>query len=595
VPPLLTREYRGTFVARAAGDGTDERIVEGIVVPFGEIVTVADRAINGGAPYRETIARGATAGLDPSRVLLDLVTDPPGAVNEHRAARLIGRGIGGELRGEGQHMAFRVARTVNGDEGLELAREGVLGELSVNFEPVKHRTRADGVVERTAINVRRVALVPIGAYTGAQVTAVRAEREGAMPPESTTAPAATGETADDEAETPAPEATPATDTRPNRTRVTVDVERAERQDRAALERSAVASLGGSGGGRGVLTRTAPIELGLARGGAIVVTRDELVYGPGSGQSYLRDLVAAGRGESAEAAERQARHHAMLADVAVELERAGDVLSSEIPGAYPNNYMPGLLTPGILKGRPMGGFYNRVPISSGNPILFPKVTTSTSVAVQAAEGTNPAASDFATTAVTVTPLIYGGETVVSRQVIDGASPGAEQMIFSDLEESYAQASEAVIKTAVEAGSSASGTAIAVLTPFAGTMGNVIAYYGARFRPAGAQFIPPALFAVLLAELDTTGRPKMPNLGPINSSGTTDDGGTGGGILGAQTFLSYASTANVVVTGRADDFAIFESPVARFSYDAVTGPAGVRIGLWGYLVVGARLGSLKVTAA
>ena len=61
------------------------------------------------------------------------------------------------------------------------------------------------------------------------------------------------------------------------------------------------------------------------------------------------------------------------------------------------------------------------------------------------------------------------------------------------------------------------------------------------------------------------------------------------------LSYASTANVVVTGRSNDYVIFESPVARFSYDQVAGPAGVRVGVWAYLVVGLRLGSIKVTAA
>jgi len=42
-------------------------------------------------------------------------------------------------------------------------------------------------------------------------------------------------------------------------------------------------------------------------------------------------------------------------------------------------------------------------------------------------------------------------------------------------------------------------------------------------------------------------------------------------------------------------IFESPIARFSYDQVVGPAAVRVGIWAYLVVGQRLGSLKVTAA
>ena len=39
----------------------------------------------------------------------------------------------------------------------------------------------------------------------------------------------------------------------------------------------------------------------------------------------------------------------------------------------------------------------------------------------------------------------------------------------------------------------------------------------------------------------------------------------------------------------------SRIAQFSYDQVVGPQAIRIGIWAYLVVGARLGSLKVTAA
>jgi hypothetical protein len=333
---------------------------------------------------------------------------------------------------------------------------------------------------------------------------------------------------------------------------------------------------------------------LFTGSTITITRPEPVYGRNSGNSFLRDLMLSRQGDSA-AQERQSRHDAHLTDIAVQMERAGDVLSSEIPGAYPNEYLPGLLTPRILKGRPMGGFYNRQAITDARPKIFAKVTTSTTVAVQSAEGTNPAASDLATTAVTATPLLYGAETVISRQVFDGGDPQAETMVLQDMIEAYAQASETVIKTAVEAGASASGTAITAATPYAGLQGNVVAYQAARFKPATGQFVPPALYTVALAQADTTGRPFYTYINPVNAQATVDAGGASGNILGATEFLSWASTTNVVVTGRPEDYVIFESSIARFSYDAVTGPAGIRLGIWAYLVVGARLGSLKVTAA
>jgi len=333
---------------------------------------------------------------------------------------------------------------------------------------------------------------------------------------------------------------------------------------------------------------------------ISITREPNIYGRASGQSFLRDVYAAKTGDAA-AIDRQNRHYAQAHDVSVAIERMGDaayasdVLSSEIPGAYPNDYIPGLLTPRILKGRPMGSFFARQPITDATPKIFAKVTTSGSVAVQSAEGAALTATDIATTAVTATPLMYGTYTDVSRQVIDGADPNAQNLVLQDLIEGYAQASETVIKTAVEAGATASGTAITAATPFAGALGNIIKYQTTRFRPAEGQFIPSALFAVLLAQGDTTGRPFMPLLNPMNSDATVAAGAVSGSILGATAFLSYASTTNVVVTARKIDYVIYESSVATFSFAEVVGPQAVRIGVWAYLVVGTRLGGLSVTAA
>jgi hypothetical protein len=337
---------------------------------------------------------------------------------------------------------------------------------------------------------------------------------------------------------------------------------------------------------------------------------EAVYSPRAEHGFLRDSWLSTRGDG-EAGDRQRRHYDQLGELAVQIERdaawrvfqpqtserAGEVLSSEIPGAYPNDYLPGLLTPRILKGRPMGGFYNRVPIADARPRIFPKVTTSTVVAVQSAEGAALSSTDFGTTAVTATPLMYGAYTDVARQVLDGADPAAEAMILQDLYEAYAQASEAVIKTAVEAGSTASGVAITAATPYAGAIANVVNYYGTRFKPARGAFLPPASFTTLTAQADTTGRPLVPQLGVVNSDGQIDGGGDelAVSLLSARGRLSWASTVNVWVFGIPSDFVIYESSIARFSYDQVAGPQSIRIGIWGYLVVGTRLGSLKVTAA
>jgi HK97 family phage prohead protease len=179
MPNDLIREWPGEFLVRAAGDPS-ERVIEGIAVPFGQVVAVRDSA--DGPVYRETIARGATDGLDPVSVLLDYLTDPPAPYNTHQGSRLAGRGVESETTETGLRMGFRVARTSAGDELLELAREGILTDMSVMFAPRTHRRRDDGVLERTAIDIHRVTIVPKGAYSGAQITAVRAASETDEPP-----------------------------------------------------------------------------------------------------------------------------------------------------------------------------------------------------------------------------------------------------------------------------------------------------------------------------------------------------------------------------------------------------------------------------
>jgi HK97 family phage prohead protease len=528
----------------------EPRTIEGIAVPYGVVSGETELGKEAFAPaaFRASVEHwmsrqdGARMAFRPAHRM------PP-----------IGTVRSLEDTPDGVRFRAVIRDTPEGDAYLADVRDGLNGISIEAGLPRESKRMRDGTVLHREAKLHAIAGSVSPAYDGARIALRDMEEpmETPTPPEPTPTPVP-----------PDPEPKPG-----ERGAASRAVEAIPPAERDALERQSAAAIVRS---------------------PITINRAEAVYGPRSDHHFIQDLMLSHRGDSA-ASERQARHNAHLTDVALQIERAGDVLSTEIPGAYPNDYLPGLLTPRILKGRPMGGFYNRVPISDARPKIFAKVTTSSTVAVQSAEGANPAASDVATTAVTATPLLYGAETVVSRQVLDGGSPDALDMILSDMIEAYAQASETVIKTAVEAGASASGSAITAATPYAGLQANVVAYQAARFKPALGQFIPPALYTVALAQADTTGRPFFTFINPVNSQATVEAGGAQGNILGAAEYLSWASTANVVVTGRPEDYVIYESSIARFSYDAVTGPSAVRIGIWAYLVVGTRLGSLKVTAA
>lgn len=547
------RQTEAVTTVRAVAD--QPRMVEGIVIPYG-VTSLSTRQIDGSIS-REAFAPGAFhASVDHWMGRQDGARM---AYRPEHGARPVGAVQSLEDTPAGVLFRASIFEGPAGDQYLSDVAAGFNG-VSAEWGPgsAPSRTLKDGTLLHREGKLHGIAGSIAPAYDSARI-ALRDMEEPDMP----------------ENQNPAPEGQTEPQTEPvqnERSAAVTQTAEPTLAERSARERETVSA----------------IRLQAS------ITRPEAIYGPRSGQSYFADMLHAREGDGS-AAERLNRHRELLLAQSELLERAGDVVSSEIPGAYPNEYLPGLLTPRIMKGRPMGGFFGRITITDAQPKIFPKVTTSTSVAVQAAEGTAPVASDLATTAVTATPLLYGGHTVVSRQVIDGADPSIDSMLMQDLVESYAQASETVIKTAVEAGASASGTAITAATPFAGTIGNIIAYQAARFQPAQAVFVPPALYAVLLAQADTAGRPLIPYVGPYNSEGAVQAGGAMANLLGAGIYLSWASTANVVVTARPADYVIYESSIASFRYDQPAGPAGIDIGIWAYLVVGTRLGGLKVTAA
>jgi HK97 family phage prohead protease len=548
------RRLESFGVVRDAAEGS--RDIVGMAAPYGVVSSETELH---GAIIREALAPGAMRDTVAS-----WMSRQDGARMAFRPAH--GEkpiGVVTELADTPEGVTFRASifDTAAGNDYLRDVSAGLNG-VSIEFAPDQKTSKRmrDGTVVHRSARLAAIAGSVAPAYDGARI-ATR-DMEVLMSEKETPAPEPTPDPGPDD---PQPEPSPT--------------------QRAILERSTVAQYASQA----------------------IITRPELVYSRDSMANYMQDTWRQEKGDG-EAAERVRRHQAHLADVALAIERdaynrvldptisnrANDVLSSEIPGAYPNDYLPGLLTPRILKGRPMGGFFQRVPISDARPRIFPKVTTSGTVATFA-EGVAPTPTDIATTAVTVTPSAYGTYTDVSRQALDGADPSVLSIIFQDLVEAYSQASETAIKVAVEGGASASGTAIVAATPWAGELGNVVKYYATRFRPCQAAFVPSALYSVLLAQGDTTGRPFMPQLGPVNSDGTVNEGGVNGNILGAQAFLSWASTANVNVFARQNDYVIFESSIAQFTYDQVVGPQSIRVGLWAYLGIGTRLGGLSVTAA
>lgn len=519
----------------------EERVIEGIAVPYGQISPATEYGREAFAPgaFRDSVSHWATR-QDGARM----------AFRSAHGEKPVGVVTAIEDTPAGVSFRASIFESPSGDEYLSMVRAGLNG-VSVEFArtstgPVR-RSR-DGVAIHQSAQILAIAGSLSPAYDGARVSARDMEFEMENTEQST-----------------APDADP-----------TEAAPAVANRDRAVAENTDVAAK-------------------LSNRSSIVITRAEHIYGPGKETSFLRDAYQSANGDM-DARERQHRHYAQLTDIAGQLERAGDLLQSEIPGALPTDFLPGLLTPAVAQTTPMSSFYSTYAISDPRPRTFAKVTTSTAVSTTAkTEGAAPTVTDLATTAVTVTPSVYGAQIDVSREVIDASDPAAESILLYDLTKRFNESIESIVKTAVEAGSSASGVAITAATPYAGAMGNVNAYFGARYEAAQAQFIPSALYQVLLAQADTTGRALLPWTNPFNANGTVQTGGSGAVLNGARVLLSPKSTANVVVTGAPSDFVIYRSPMLTFRFSEVVGPQSIRIAVLGYLGIGTRLGSIKVTAA
>jgi HK97 family phage prohead protease len=161
---VLHRAYESTLQVRADGDG---RTLEGPLLPWGVEARVRDR----GRIVVETFDRGAFADVDPAKVPLT-ATHP-------RDNQELPIGVTVELRDEADalHGAWRVSKTMLGDEVLALAVDGVPLGLSVGFLelPGGNRWSTDRKrVARTRAAMDHVAVVRVAAYAGAAVAGVRA-------------------------------------------------------------------------------------------------------------------------------------------------------------------------------------------------------------------------------------------------------------------------------------------------------------------------------------------------------------------------------------------------------------------------------------
>lgn len=150
----------------AEGDG---RTIDARIIPYGVTATICDPPDY--VVEQEQFAPGALASQlrAAHRVKVWLST-----MHEQGLRGIVGHGETIEERDDGVYATFRVHENQDGDKALQLVRDGLLPALSVEFLDLKSLRKPGGIVERVRAHLERVSLVPVGAYAGAEVLAMRA-------------------------------------------------------------------------------------------------------------------------------------------------------------------------------------------------------------------------------------------------------------------------------------------------------------------------------------------------------------------------------------------------------------------------------------
>jgi HK97 family phage prohead protease len=151
------------------GDG---RTVAGLAVPFDVPTDIADSQ----GVYSETFRRGAFARTIEQR------GRRVKALAQHDRRRLpLGRAHSLREDAHGLAVELHISQTRDGDEALELVRDGALDGLSIGFRSVDGGDRWNATrtaVERVEVRLDEVSLVAFPAYDDARVMAVRTGSEG---------------------------------------------------------------------------------------------------------------------------------------------------------------------------------------------------------------------------------------------------------------------------------------------------------------------------------------------------------------------------------------------------------------------------------
>jgi HK97 family phage prohead protease len=576
---------------------TAKRTITGLAVPWGQI------ARSGYAKWK--FAPESLAWSDTSRVKM---------LRDHDFTQPLGRALSLQSTDVGLMATFQIGRGDEGDKALQSAEDGVLDGLSIGvwFDGIADEWQPDPADESVRLvrraTLREISLTAMPSFDTARVTAVTASlaapaTEKSLEKETVTMTAPT-EQQQPAAPPVAPAAQPAGATQTVQASAPVTG-----TDFATFTAGLPAALATA---MGEVLEKLPfmqqhqaVEEGrkVIPAGRAVVTREAPVYSMnGLGFSLVRDSWRAHRDRDPEAVDRLRKFEAQTAGMAEECAAVAFAAANTTNAAavIPPGYRPDLYVTQLMKGRPLVGGVSKGNLADATPFTIPSFTSSSGLASQHTEGTNPTVGTVTLATVTVTPRAYSGLFQITREIADSSNPAIDAIAMQAMGEAYSQQTEAVVYTELNGANGAGGTITSGLVPsgaqastttgqgdelIAGIRTAEALYYFRRFAGIDRGYLSQEGTTGLATAVDTTGRPLIPFEMGQNAFG--QGGGVNGGyqIDGVLFTPCWSMTGNaagdsdVLMFNSADVWA-WESPLLTFRYEERSGPANIDLALFGY---------------
>ena len=195
-----------------------------------------------------------------------------------------------------------------------------------------------------------------------------------------------------------------------------------------------------------------------------VTREQRTYNPDvdrKGASFLKDVIRQYLFADAQSTSRLARHmHEEQVDRAGKLQ--GHIERATGTGAFSGLVVPQYLTdmyaPAVAAMRPFADVCNHHDLpASGMTVNISRITTASSVALQATENSAVSATDMDDTLLTESIQTAAGQQTISRQAIERGT-GIEEVVVDDLFRRYATALDSTLINQATTGLAAVASAI-----------------------------------------------------------------------------------------------------------------------------------------